>query len=137
MIIGFDFDGTLDGPSHFENFILLMSPLLNQQTTFVLTTRDEITAQVQKKVRKLGLNTHSNNMIAIGKQITNRMFDSKAHYMSVMNMKCDLFFDNDPYEIDDLREYGISCIWVPEMKKDEFMWELTENFFFEKGKNER
>lgn len=129
MTIGFDFDGTLKGAPHFEQFIQLISPILNQHTTFILTTRDDITAQVQRHARKLGLNTHSNNMIAIGRQITNRMFDSKAHYMHVMNTKCDLFFDNDPYEIEDLRKFGIPCIWVPEMDKDSLMWEITEKFF--------
>jgi hypothetical protein len=129
MTIGFDFDGTLKGAPNFEQFIQLISPLLNQQKTFILTTRDDITAQVQKHVRKLGLNTHSNNMIAIGRQLTNRMFDSKAHYISMMQMKCDLFFDNDPYEIEDLRKYGIPCIWIPEIDKDSLMWEITDEFF--------
>ena len=128
MNIGFDFDGTLDRAPHFEAFIKLMSPVLNQHNTFILTTRDKITSQVQKQVRNLGLNTHSNNMIAMGKQMTNGLFNSKANYINAMNIKCDLFFDNDPYEIEDLRKLGISCIWVPEMDKDSLMWEISENF---------
>lgn len=129
MFIGFDFDGTLDNAPHFEQFVKLISPILNEQETFILTTRDKITSQVQKKVRSLNLNTHSNNMIAIGHEITSRIFDSKAHFIQSMNMRCDLFFDNDPYEIEDLRKNNISCIWIPEMDKDSLMWEITEAFF--------
>lgn len=132
MHIGFDFDGTIFKAPHFESFISLISPILNQNHTFVLTTRDKITAQVKKQTKKLGLNTHSRNMIAIGDQLSTRLVDSKAHFIHTMGIKCDLFFDNDPYEIEDFRKFGIPAIWIPEMDKESLMWEITEGFFKEK-----
>lgn len=130
MIIGFDYDGVIDGNESFANFIAVMSPMLNQNITFILTTRDIVNDEMKERVQSLGLQT--NRITAIGKQMTNHMFDSKAHYMQTLRVPCDLFFDNDPYEIDALRKAGIPCIWVPEMDKDSLMWEITEGFFGER-----
>ena len=134
MVIGFDYDGTLYNVPHFENFIKLISPTLNEHMLFLLTSRDMVDFDMKNHISSLGLKIRDKDMFAIGKHISNGMFDSKAHYMKSMNMPCNMFFDNDPYEIEDLRKFGIPCLWVPELNKNSLMWEITENFFFERGK---
>lgn len=137
MIVGFDFDGTLHGAPHFETFVKLISEEINKRYNiiFLLTTRDKITDDIVKHVEDLGLRINRNDMFAIGKQLTKGIFDSKAHYMKSMNMPCDLFFDNDPYEVEDFRKFGIPVLWVPDMDKNSLMWEITEGFFEKRGSN--
>lgn len=130
MVVGFDFDGTLKGPKHFEQFIKIMAPMFNKgHALFLLTTRDKIDDEIIDHVQSLNLKISRKDMFAIGKKITNGMFDSKAHYIKSMNIPCSLFFDNDPYEIEDFRKFGVPVIWVPEMDKDSLMWEITDGFF--------
>ena len=133
MRIGFDFDGTLHKAPQHEAFFKLMAPVLNQHELFVLTTRDTVDSKLMAHVAQLGLKV--DHFMAMGKQMSMGLFETKAHFMKCMNTQCDMFFDNDPYEIDALRKLGIPCMWVPEMDQDSLMWEITEGFFGER-KNE-
>lgn len=128
MNIGFDFDGTLSGAPHFENFIKLISPILNNHNIFVVTTRDKITNQVEKQIKNLELKISHKNLIAMGNLLKDGSIESKAQFMFAMNIKCDLFFDNDLHEIEDLRKHNMPCIWIPEMNKDSLMREITADF---------
>lgn len=134
MRIGFDYDGVLDGNFAFGEFLKAIVTSLYNEDVFILTTRDSITSDMRERLNELGFSLEEDMIVAIGKMIDNRMFDSKAHYIHTMNIRCDLFFDNDPYEIDALRKYGINCIWVPEMDKESLMWEITQGFLETYGK---
>lgn len=124
MVIGFDFDGVISEPL-FRNFVKSIS--LKKDTEIVLiTTREDVDSEVVEAVKELGI--QSVIAYAIGSS-----WKTKAEFIAEEEMAIDIFFDNDPYEVDAMTNLGIFCLFVPPVDKDSLMAEIIEGFYREKS----
>lgn len=127
MVVGFDFDGVLTDET-FKNFVAAMSKSLESQEVVVITTRAEADEEVIAAIKELGIK--SVMVYAIG----DTDYRTKAAFVADEEMKIDLFFDNDPYEVDAFIKLGILCTWIPTRDPESLMAEIYQGFVEEKYK---
>lgn len=127
MVVGFDFDGVLTD-SKFKNFVTNMARSLNDHEVIVVTTRAEADEEVVETVKEIGI--ESVMVYAIG----DTSYATKAAFVADEEMKIDLFFDNDPYEVDAFTKLGILCLWIPPVDSESLMAEIYEGFIGDKYK---
>jgi len=127
MNIGFDFDGTLSNEM-FGRFIQSISNNLNRGHTLILiTSRCIINEEIKERVKELNLNI--NQFFAMG----NTVYVHKADFVKEKKIKLDLFFDNDPYDVEAFSKNGILCIFIPPITGS-LMEEICEEYILEKAK---
>jgi len=126
MRIGFDFDGTLSNEA-FGNFIKEIAPSLNKHTLVLITSRGGIGDDIGERVKELGLDIKQ--FFAMG----NTVHLHKADFVKDSGMSLDLFFDNDPYDVEAFTKAGILCMFIPP-EVGSLMEEIVEVFMKEKVK---
>ena len=124
MKIGFDFDGTLSDEA-FGNFIKIIAPSLNKHNLVLITSRGKVGDDIVERVENLGLDIKQ--FFAMG----NTIHFTKADFVEDSGMSLDLFFDNDPYEVEAFRKRGILCLFIPP-EAGSLMEEIVEGFMKEK-----
>ena len=124
MVIGFDFDGTLTNET-FGNFLKSVSKSLNLNDLIIITSRGTIDDVVRDRAKELELKIKK--FIAMG----NTIHLHKADFVKSADIKLDLFFDNDPYDVEAFRKLGILCLFIPP-DEDSLMEEICEGFMLEK-----
>lgn len=125
MKIGFDFDGVLTD-SVFRTFIKsIRNNLLDKNEVVIVSTRivaDLVMKEILKEIGFDGIPIH----------IVESSFDFKSAYLKHKRIKIDLFFENDPYEMDEFQKNGVRCIWVPPTPGT-LMEEIYINYIREKA----
>jgi hypothetical protein len=107
MIVGFDFDGTLNSPTA-KRFFSACSDSLNNFELIIITNRMEVDKEIVDVVKEIGLKEVK--VYAIGAAD----YKSKAAFIADEDMKIDFFFENDESQIKSMSKIGISCFRVPE-----------------------
>lgn len=124
MTIGFDFDGVLT-EEIFKKFIYSIRNVLNKDELIIITSRSEIDDEIVDIIKELELKEVW--VYAIGAAD----YKHKAEFVAEEELPIDLFFDDDPYEVDAFSKLGIICLWIPP-KEDSLMSEIHEIFIAEK-----
>ena len=135
-MIGFDFDGTLSNDQFFE----LAKGYVKIAKACIITSRHEVGDDIYQRAAVLGI--PDNLIFAIGK--FHQFYPTKASFIKHKMMMSDgafdisMFFDNDPYEIEELQKAGILAMWImPDVTSDRYedryqpgglMAEIVEGF---------
>jgi len=109
MIVGFDFDGTLNSPSA-KKFFKNIANDLNQCKLAVITNRFDVDDEIVKTIKEIGLKEVI--VYAIGEAD----YNNKAAFIAEEELSFDLFFEDSDFEIIKLKSIGISCFKILEAK---------------------
>lgn len=107
MIVGFDFDGTLNSPTG-KRFFKTMANSLNKCDLVVVTNRVDIDDEITDVIKEIGLGEVL--VYAIGES----GYRNKAAFIAEEELVFDTFFENDENEVKSLNQIGISCFKVEE-----------------------